>query len=51
MNESTRYVADRLKEYAHARKTTQRETLFAYGAELAGLIEPHIPGALRWLAS
>lgn len=34
-SESTRTVANMIRDYARARKTTDRETLFAYGAELA----------------
>lgn len=35
MNESTRTVANLIVTYARARKTRKRDTLHAYGAELA----------------
>jgi len=35
MNESTRTLANLLIDYARARKTRARDTLHAYGAELA----------------
>lgn len=35
VNSSTRTLANLIVTYAGARKTTDRETLFAYGAELA----------------
>ncbi len=35
MNESTRTVASLIVTYARARKTRARDTLHAYGAELA----------------
>lgn len=35
MNESTRTLANLLIEYARARTTRSRDTLHAYGAELA----------------
>ena len=34
-SESTRTLANLIREYAEARKTTERGALFAYGAELA----------------
>ena len=35
ISDSTRVVANLIREYAHARGTKNREQLFAYGAELA----------------
>jgi hypothetical protein len=35
VSESTRIVARMIADYARARKTRDREQLFAYGAELA----------------